>query len=117
MGGLSIASRYGQHIEDGLNFACIAFMDGLFLFCFLFVFLFVSLFFFFFFFSSGSRSGFSTVNMKKSIVASYKNWLCVNGTVGYVLRLACIFFLFYEMNGGVYFSLSSPRFKVCTCER
>ena len=50
MGGLSIASRYGQHIEDGLNFACIAFMDGLFLFCFLFVFLFVSLFFFFLFF-------------------------------------------------------------------
>ena len=43
MGGLSIASLYGQHIEDGLNFSCIAFMDG-------------------------------------------------NGTVGYVLRLACIFF-------------------------
>ena len=58
------------------------------------------------------------MNMKKSIVASHKNWLCVNGTVGYVLRLACIFFFFfYEMSGSVYFSLSSPRFKVCTCER
>ena len=56
MGGLSIASLYGQHIEDGLNFSCIAFMDGLFFFFFCFVFfflfvcLFVSLFFFFFFF-------------------------------------------------------------------
>ena len=77
IGQLSIASLYGQHIEDGLNFSCIAFMDGL-----------------FFFFSSGSRSGSSTVNMKKSIVASHKNWLYVNWTVGYVLRLACIFFFF-----------------------
>ena len=46
MGGLAIASLYCQHIEDGLNFSCNAFMDGLF-FCF---FLFVSLCFFFFFF-------------------------------------------------------------------
>ena len=51
MGGLSIASLYGQHIEDGLNFSCIAFMDGLFFFFFFFfVCLFVSLCFFFFFF-------------------------------------------------------------------
>ena len=57
------------------------------------------------------------MNMKKSIVASHKNWLYVNWTVGYVLRLACIFFFFYEMSGSVYFSLSSLRFKVCTCER
>lgn len=48
MGGLSIASLYGQHIEDGLNFSCIAFMDGLVFFVFLFVCLFVSLCFFFF---------------------------------------------------------------------
>ena len=102
MGGLSIASLYGQQIEDGLNFSCIAFMDGLFFFFFFFFFLFVCLFvslcfFFFLFFSSGSRSGFSTVNMKKSIIASHKNWLCVNGTVGFVLRLACIFFFFFFM--------------------
>ena len=32
IGQLSIASLYGQHIEDGLNFSCIAFMDGLFFF-------------------------------------------------------------------------------------
>ena len=37
MGGLSIASLYGQHIEDGLNFSCIAFMDGLFFFFFFFL--------------------------------------------------------------------------------
>ena len=54
MGGLSIASLYGQHIEDGLNFSCIAFMDGLFFFFFFFLFVclfrFVFFFFFFFFF-------------------------------------------------------------------
>ena len=55
MGGLSIASLYGQHIEDGLNFSCIAFMDGLFfggffLFVCLFRFVFFFLFFFFLFF-------------------------------------------------------------------
>ena len=48
MGGLSIASLYGQQIEDGLNFSCIAFMDGLF-FLFFFVCLFRFVFFFFFF--------------------------------------------------------------------
>ena len=47
MGGLSIASLYGQQIEDGLNFSCIAFMDGLF-FLFFFFFCFVCFFFFFF---------------------------------------------------------------------
>ena len=53
MGGLSIASLYGQQIEDGLNFSCIAFMDGLFFFFFFFFFfvcLFVCFALFFFFF-------------------------------------------------------------------
>ena len=50
MGGLSIASLYGQHIEDGLKFSCIAFMDGLFFFLFVCLFVCFALFLFFFFF-------------------------------------------------------------------
>ena len=59
MGGLSIASLYGQHIEDGLNFSCIAFMDGLFFFFFFFFCLFVcfALFLFFSFFLAAHVPG------------------------------------------------------------
>ena len=58
---MSMSSLYGQHMEDDLNFSCVAFVDALFFGCF---------FLFCFVFSSGSRSGFSTVNIKKSIFAS-----------------------------------------------
>ena len=60
MGGLSIASLYGQHIEDGLNFSCIAFMDGLFFFfslCFVCLFVCFVFFFFFFFFLAAHVPG------------------------------------------------------------
>ena len=57
MGGLSIASLYGRHIEDGLNFSCIAFMDGLFFSVCLFVSLCFCFFFFFFFFLAAHVPG------------------------------------------------------------